>query len=95
VAKILKWTVPIDDKYHEVGGGPVVHVASQYGKISELQVWTQESRGTVPHRLVKVVGTGYEFHESGIALGSAIVSDGGLVWHLVEFKEVAFNGPSR
>ena len=56
--RILKWNVPVDDNRHSIGGGPVVHVASQHtnnlqgyieaafrahGEPRELiQVWTDE-----------------------------------------------------
>ena len=35
---VLKWTILVDDEWHPVGAGPVLHVASQFGKISEVQV---------------------------------------------------------
>jgi hypothetical protein len=86
---IYKWTVPVDDRTHQIGGGPVVHVDSQSGRIDEVQVWTQEDPHLEIHdldtRTVKVVGTGQEFNDIGDVVGSVVVSNGNLVWHVVAY----------
>jgi len=87
--RILKWDVPVDDREHEIGGGPVVHVASQYGKIDEVQVWTHEAAAGTPQfvtRGVRIYGTGQVLPEQSNPIGSAVVADGALVWHVVELS---------
>lgn len=81
--QVLKWTVPIDDRIHLIGSGRVVHVDSQYGRIDEVQVWTEETEGELAViQPVKVVGTGHPFPD-GQVVGSVVVSHGNLVWHVV------------
>jgi len=89
--KILKWTVPVDDKPHSIGAGDVVHVDNQHGELNEVQVWTFEDPQINPytpynsnHRVVQVFGTGQELPSLSHPLGSAIVAGGQLVWHVVE-----------
>jgi hypothetical protein len=92
--RILKWTVPVDDKTHPIGAGPVVHVGAQGNALEELQVWTEEQ---VPFTLVgeepqfdtvlaRVYGTGHEYPDEGVAVGT-VFAPMGLVWHLVAFPK--------
>ena len=82
--RILKWVVPVDDKEHLIGAGPVVLVASQHGRIDSVEVWTEENTYTADkQRRVTVVATGQTYPESLRFLGSVVVSNGNLVWHLV------------
>lgn len=88
-SRILKWTVPVDAQPHRIGGGRVVHVASQHDSRYEVQVWTLEHIGGATgrplddERTVKVYGTGADLPPWGIPLGTALIT-GGLVWHVVE-----------
>lgn len=81
--RVLKWIVPVDDEPHEIGGGPVVHIACQNGP-GLVMVWTEEptnpSRPTEP-RTAQVYGTGHEVPDRLVHLGSTLALDGALVWH--------------
>jgi hypothetical protein len=92
MARILKWDVPVDDQEHEIGAGPVVHVACQRDATS-MQVWTIESDPptvdsgvplTTP-RVVLVVGTGQPFH-GWYWEHAGSVETGPFVWHLLVRK---------
>lgn len=78
--RVLKWTVPVDDRSHEIGGGPVVGVAAQ-GAWDEVVVWTEET-DPAPTRTVRVYGTGHEIPEASRHLGSVVA--GIFVWHVYE-----------
>lgn len=93
MAAILKWNVPVDDNYHPIGSGEVVHVGSQWGKRDEIQVWTKES-GNVgeTRRIVQVYGTGHTIPSDAKPLGTVIAAGGHLVWHLCELRMEKFNG---
>lgn len=90
VSRILKWPVPVDDKPHEIGGGPVVLVASPRGRVDELQIWTLEYNGVNRTRNVQVYGTGMELPIFAKPLGSVVLSAGNLVWHVV-----SVHGPEK
>lgn len=78
--RVLKWAVPVDDRPHEIGAGPVVLVACQDGP-DVVQVWTDESAGgQVETRSARVYGTGQYVPAGGGHLGS--VTAGSLVWHV-------------
>lgn len=80
--RILKWDVPVDDRWHPVGGGPVVHVACQYGPGS-VQVWTIEhNEALLSPGAARVYGTGHVIPSGTHPIGSA-VTDHGLVWHVL------------
>lgn len=81
---VLKWTIPVDDEWHPVGAGPVLHVASQFGKISEVQVWTEEVYETRSESITSatVIGTGHSVPDDADPLGSVVTSGGHLVWHV-------------
>lgn len=80
----LKWTIPVDDKAHIVGGGPVLHVASQFGSSDEVHIWTEEVAEFDSKRLAQIVATGQVIPDDYIHLGSVIVQGGHLVWHVVQ-----------
>jgi hypothetical protein len=75
----LRWSVPVDDDWHLVGGGQVLHVASRQRGV--VEVWTLEAPDPVEPRLVRVYGTGHYVHpRDSIHHGTAL--DGPLVWHV-------------
>lgn len=76
--RVLKWDVPVDDEWHPMGRGPVLHVACQ--RKSVVAVWTDEHNGTAPDRHVKAFGTGQQIPTDLHAIGSVL--DGMFVWHL-------------
>lgn len=87
MSRILKWTVPVNDQPCTIGGGPVVHIASQMGVSEEVQVWTQEFDGEPRKRTVQVFGTGQPLPHFSKPLGTTIVMGGRLVWHVVELQD--------
>ena len=83
--RVLKWSVPVDDRPHEIGMGKVMHVACQNGPES-VQVWTLEL--DEPHTiLARVFGTGQPLPGSVCGhLGSAVTAGGDLAWHVFEVR---------
>lgn len=79
--RILKWTIPVDGQEHSIGSGPVVHVACQHDA-STVEVWTDE-RHIVDAATARVYATGQTLPERDEVLGSALVLDGALVWHVL------------
>lgn len=74
---ILKWNVPIDDRWHPIGSGKVAHVGVQEG----VMVWTiEEDPYNVVYRAARVFATGQPF-ERGHHVGTAL--DGPFVWHVI------------
>lgn len=96
--RILKWTVPVDDQPHEIGGGDIIHIDCQKGP-DEIQIWTEEPYfpgdvefknnpgHTLRKRTVQIKATGQSFHDSGVAIGSVMYPLNGefLVWHVVSY----------
>lgn len=78
--KVLKWNVPVDDKYHPIGSGKVVLTACQFGP-SVVQVWTEE-KGDPFIRSATVIGTGHDAPDFTEHVGSALAVGGSLVWHV-------------
>jgi hypothetical protein len=74
---VLKWDVPVDNNYHPIGAGPVVHVACQ-GSPYIVQVWTEDSASG--HRAARVYGTGQPVPDDDVHLGSVLA--GPFVWHV-------------
>lgn len=84
--RVLKWTVPVDDQWHPVGAGPVIHVASQFGYADLMQIWTVEecSVDGAPYQKPMgclIVGTGHRVPDFTESIGSMVVADGALVFH--------------
>lgn len=84
--RVLKWSVPVDDRLHPVGVGKVVHVDCQGSNIDVVQVWTEEHMDTgTPRpirRQVQIFATGQELPPSARHLGSVVA--GVFVWHAYE-----------
>lgn len=92
--RVLRWAVPVDDRWHAIGNGKVVMVGCRNhtaGLPSALvEVWTEElcpdnwPKSSVPdERRVTVVGTGHPIpDEAQVHLGSVFDAGGSLVWHL-------------
>ena len=78
--RVLKWSVPVDDKFHSIGSGKVVLTECQYGP-DTVQVWTEE-KGEPVERSAKVIGTGQEAPDFTEHVGSAVTAGGTLVWHV-------------
>lgn len=79
IRRILKWDVPVDDRDHPIGSGPVTLVACQRGA-DIVQVWTDESdHNNVQLRSARIYGTGQPVPAGDQHIGSVIA--GPLVWH--------------
>lgn len=101
--RVLRWDVPVDDEWHEIGAGRVVHVASRAHRKRPgdlVEVWTLEERpfpGTDElegPRLVRVFGTGHEVPDEAHYIGTAVVPafavhETGLARHPLEVESVA------
>lgn len=83
--RVLRWDVPVDDQWHDIGAGYVVNVASRhyYERPGDLvEVWTLEDTAdtnpgdslSIPMRSVTVVGTGHRVPENTEHVGSAVVA---------------------
>lgn len=83
--RVLKWNVPVDDKYHEIGSGKVCLVACQNGP-DTVQVWTEESEEVTLGSAI-VVGTGHPVPDFTEHIGSVVTAGGALVWHVYGSKE--------
>lgn len=82
--RILKWTIPVDDRDHPIGAGPVVHVDAQMVAANHVQVWTDESDAEhVEITSARVYATGQPLPDHDEVLGTALVLDGALVWHVL------------
>ena len=79
--RVLKWTVPVDDQWHPIGAGDVVHVACQMDGPFSVQVWTLEA-DNLEMRSACVFGTGQPLPDRVTHLGTALANQGALVWHL-------------
>jgi hypothetical protein len=79
--RVLRWDVPVDDAWHEIGAGGVVHVAARGYRERPgdlVEVWTLEETAGVdtselPKRSVTVVGTGHRLPDDVYIIGSAVV----------------------
>lgn len=95
--RILRWEVPVDDSWHEIGGGEVLLVDARPlmpgFATPRLEVWTRErvdmdwpnSDPLDCKREVAVFGTGHVLDpQAAEHIGSVIDRgvDGALVWHL-------------
>lgn len=79
--RILKWAIPVDDRDHPVGSGPVVHVACQGGRYDVVMVWTDEGDAdNVQVSSARVYGTGQPIPAGDVHAGSAVTDV--LVWHV-------------
>lgn len=78
--RVLKWNIPVDDRWHPVGNGAPLLVACQNGH-DVVQVWTDElDADNVRIRSARVFGTGQRVPADTFALGSVVA--GPLVWHV-------------
>lgn len=88
-ARVLKWTVPVDDHPHMIGVGKVLLVDCQYNARS-VQVWTEEVEDIEPERAVIIYAIGQP-HPFGLKhIGSACFHS--LVWHVFELSNTASAG---
>lgn len=80
--RALRHTVPVDGEVHVIDlRGPILHVGSK-GDTNRVEVWTEDTDKPRPVALT-VVGTGQEWPDRAVYLGTAVVPGGVLVWHLL------------
>lgn len=92
--RVLKWPVPVDDREHPIGDGPVLHVGCQGDDVAVVYVWTLEGNEdrVLSGRGARVYGTGQRLPDyvgTGYHLGSVITADGALVWHCFMTRSVS------
>lgn len=92
--EVWKVDLPIDDEWHGYPMAKIVHVACQYGALTNtVQVWFEattdlpEGYQDTTHNL-RVFGTGQPVPEDAEHVGTAIMAGGRLVWHV--YVEVPF-----
>lgn len=97
--RVLRWDVPVDDSWHQIGGGPVMLVDCRAlipgAPTGRVEVWTLERVGADwpksgpldQTREVAVFGTGHRLDpQARTHLGSVLdpAVGGSLVWHIFE-----------
>lgn len=87
--RVLRWEVPVDDDWHSIGGGQVLHVACKPDRADVVHVWTLEPvdpAAEEPHRIVSAFGTGHHIDRNAVGdhLGTALALP--LVWHVFEAR---------
>lgn len=96
IRRILRWEVPVDDEWHGIGAGRVVHVGDRPPQFphaatgDRVEVWTEEDcpddfpkTEVEAPRLVRVFGTAQPLPDEARAhVGSALSPLGRLVWHV-------------
>jgi hypothetical protein len=82
--QVWKATIPVDDQWHEIETGPIVHVACQHGgsRVDTVEIWF-ENEPLAPRNYM-VVGTGHPVPEFATHVGTGIAANGSLVWHVYE-----------
>jgi hypothetical protein len=84
--RVLRWEIPVDDQWHQIGGGRVLHTACRPPSATTVHIWTLEPENTaIAPRHACVIGTGHRVPmDAGDHLGTAITHDDALVWHVFE-----------
>jgi hypothetical protein len=83
--RIFRYTLPVDDRWHEFTIGQIHHVA--YVSPNEVEFWADWSDEwvNVQPSYLRVVGTGQDITEIAWAhVGTCISPDRRLVWHVIE-----------
>ena len=81
--RVLKWDVPVDSRFHDIGAGKVIHVGVQLPQqtMTTVQVWTEEDENAeVPTREAIAFGTGQDIPNELLHAGTTL--DGPFVWHI-------------
>jgi len=87
---VWKYTLPVDDdQWIEMpADAEILFVASQRNEISFLSLWAKvdPSRPMVNRRIL-IRGTGHPLEVDVAYIGSVIVADGDIVWHVFDGYE--------
>lgn len=86
--QVLRWTVEVDDRPHDIGPGSILHVAAR--SHTTVDVWTLENPENVaPSRTVQVFATGQNLPPDATGhLGSTVIEP--FVWHLFQLAPADF-----
>lgn len=101
--RVLRWEVPVDDDWHQIGAGRALHVAARTHRNRPgdlVEVWTLEEGpdagawGEIEGRFVTIVGTGHPVPAESYYIGSAVVpafsvNETGQLRHPLEVESVA------
>ena len=84
--KIFRYEIPVDDRWHEMAVGDILHVAARRPDVVEF--WAFDRIGL--SRWLRVYGTGQPITDGIVAHhGTVITADGQLVWHLLQASWVS------
>lgn len=79
--RALRYEIPVDGNVHlRTLPGPTLHVASRGEHVVEM--WC-EDEGRPRDVALTVAGTGHPWPDKALHLGTALVRDSPLVWHLL------------
>jgi hypothetical protein len=93
--RVLKTEIPVDDRWHDVEIGSILQVGSQYPDVVAIW-WMQSESDLIRSRRLRVYGTGQDiemlaeptvlrpYYQSPVWVGTAVVPQHLLVWHLFE-----------
>lgn len=80
--RILRFEVPVDDRWHEVpAASPPLHVACR--KLDVVEFWAFGVTEDIRSQKYRVFGTGHPLDDAVNYVGTALAPGGGLVWHLM------------
>ena len=85
--RILKWSVPVDGRDHEIGHGIVVHAVADQADV--VTVWTQQTdppqeATTMAKTFARVVATGEPWDGwQWLHYATTRHDESGLVWHVL------------
>lgn len=97
--RVLRYEIPIDDNFHEIPAGKILHLSDYRqkhitGERARIEVWVETtfdgSRVLSPIvglQRVQVFGTGHPLPEDATHLATCL--DGALVWHLYNVNHAA------
>jgi hypothetical protein len=82
-SRVLRYEIPVDGDWHTIDiPRTVLHVAAR--NINTVELWALDIGGPSIARTFSVFGTGWEVPEHAVHIGTAVVPDGTLSWHLFE-----------
>lgn len=80
--RILRHEVPVDDHFHELVIGEIVHVATRAYDPRLVEIWAYE--WPTRSRFFVVVSTEQKYNPLLYHIATTVAPDIGLVWHLLE-----------
>jgi hypothetical protein len=89
IRAVWKYDLPVDDEQHVSmpHGSELLHVASQHGLSSQIQLWARVDPGApLVERTIFIAGTGHTV-DIDPYIGSVITADGHLIWHVFDGGE--------